>query len=381
MGNGFLTFADTLRFYITARSGSCAGMEPLPPRCHANGNATTGIAALRRDGFASVSPCAGAQGCETAKLVTVPLVFTRGSFLFINAIAPAGGGSVTVAVLDALTDRPLPGLAQSEAFVGDSTAQLVRWSSASNSIAAAKGKPIRLQFEMRGGPATQLFSFWVSESLCGESRGYVAGGSQDYNASTDRVGSCKPAEEKLSVKSDDLGAVLEFPLPPSVVATSPATKDSGHCWFPQFVSGPACAAIAALFSPRVVGSLPISATRSWARSMVWMTAVRTKPAAQQPTPASATSRASPANHSPPLRRRRAINRLGDRSRPGEGIRPSLCPALRALAPISPPPTRWSASAGAGPPIALAAQVPMAPAAAASTRPAASGSPSRPRALY
>ena len=46
----FLTLPETLVFFVGARSGSCAGA----PGCQNgqwNGNATTGMATLRRDGF------------------------------------------------------------------------------------------------------------------------------------------------------------------------------------------------------------------------------------------------------------------------------------------------------------------------------------------
>ena len=194
----FLTLENSLRFYISARSGSCDGMVPPLPvsaHCYQNGNATTGIASLRRDGFASVSPCAA--DCDNATIVTVPIVFTKpAQFLFVNVQTASTGGSLRVGLIVESTGEPLHGraLEQSVPIRGDRTRTMVHWRGTKglsyDNIAEMRGKPFRLQFFLEGGYDTKLFSFWVSTTACGESGGYVAGGGSSFNSSRDVVGNC-----------------------------------------------------------------------------------------------------------------------------------------------------------------------------------------------
>ena len=60
---------DALRFFVGARSGSCNGCtictEAQLRRCALNGNASAGVASLRRDGFASLT-VAAQEGSSTS---------------------------------------------------------------------------------------------------------------------------------------------------------------------------------------------------------------------------------------------------------------------------------------------------------------------------
>ena len=38
--------------------------------------------------------------------------------------------------------------------------------------------------------AAQLYAFWVSQSPCGESNGYIAAGGKGFSSMTDTNGSC-----------------------------------------------------------------------------------------------------------------------------------------------------------------------------------------------
>jgi alpha-L-fucosidase len=74
-----------------------------------------------------------------------------------------------------------------------------------DNIGLIRHKPFRLQFVLEGGYQTKLYSFWVADSTCGESGGFVAGGGSTFNSSRDTVGSCP-------LKTDDLGdAAVPFP--------------------------------------------------------------------------------------------------------------------------------------------------------------------------
>ena len=98
-GGGFLVHKDTLQFYAGARSGSCKGGV----KCEAagngafNGNATAGTAFLRRDGFASIQPAAGA---EKGVLTTEVVSFDAGTHMYVNVNLTTPTASLLVEILD-----------------------------------------------------------------------------------------------------------------------------------------------------------------------------------------------------------------------------------------------------------------------------------------
>ena len=169
--------------------------------CALNGNATTGAADLRRDGFASQM----VDGTGLGDLVTRPLRFT-GKYLFVN-VALAREGELRV---EAQTESGTPlagfGLADFDSSTVPRGANSTRlgplsWAGG-RSLASLAGNLVRLRFELRGKNG-HLYSFWISQSTCGESGGYVAGGGRGYTAATDTRGRCKtddhaePAAEGL----------------------------------------------------------------------------------------------------------------------------------------------------------------------------------------
>ena len=124
---------------------------PVDAHCYQNGNATTGIASLRRDGFASISPCAA--DCDNATVITVPVMFTKpAQFVFVNVQTATTGGSLRVGLVDESTGVPLHGrgLEQSVPIRGDYTRTMVQWRGKKglsyDNIAEMRGKPFRLQF-------------------------------------------------------------------------------------------------------------------------------------------------------------------------------------------------------------------------------------------
>lgn len=131
-------------------------------------NGAIGVATLRRDGFAGM--VADGKG----EIVTRPVVF-GGGHLFVNA--ECRFGSVRAEILGA-DGRPLKGFSR-EDCVGlvheDSTKKRLVFKG--GDVSSLAGKPVRFRFLIHCGT---MYSFWVSRSERGESRGYVAGGGPAY---------------------------------------------------------------------------------------------------------------------------------------------------------------------------------------------------------
>ncbi|HUW61034.1 MAG TPA: hypothetical protein VMZ06_08510 [Candidatus Bathyarchaeia archaeon] len=146
---------DRLYFYVSGRKGV--------PGSPASGVCSTGLATLRRDGFASME--AGADG---GVLTTRPVLF-KGRELFVNASVT---GELRAAVIDE-SGAVIPGFSEQDCtpWKGDSTRQRLSWNS--SDLGQLAGKPVRFRFSMRAG---QLYSFWVSPDESGASGGYYAGG-------------------------------------------------------------------------------------------------------------------------------------------------------------------------------------------------------------
>ena len=203
-GGGFLTLEDELRFFVGGRSGTCEGIQPPRPHCSYNGNATTGFASLRRDGFASLLAFGPAQ-TSASSLTTRPLSFNAsrihqisgaagGSalFLFVNADVSVAHGCLTVQVVDETTREPLARLDASTPLCAiNSMRARVDFPRAAGGgdLAPLAHKPFRLRFTLTG-KGSRLYSFWVGTKACGESRGYVAAGSSSFNRTTDVYGLC-----------------------------------------------------------------------------------------------------------------------------------------------------------------------------------------------
>jgi hypothetical protein len=158
VGGGCLVMGDELWFYVSARSGA-------PKGSNKQGTCVTGLATLRRDGFASLD-----AGEEEGTLVTRPLMFS-GNHLFVNLDAPEG--ALRVEVLDG--DRTV---ASSSALKGDSTRLAV-----GVDLSSVAGKPVRFRFHLKKG---RLYSFWVTADPKGASGGYVAAGGPGFDGPVDR---------------------------------------------------------------------------------------------------------------------------------------------------------------------------------------------------
>jgi hypothetical protein len=167
-----LIVGDLLYFYFGAFSGRS-------PKLGGNiyAGASTGLAVLRRDGFASLD-----AGDRPASMTTRTLIF-RGKHLFVNIDAKQG--ELRVELVDQRNQVIKPFSAENCMPVsGDSTRQAIRWNHGKN-LSSLSGTPVRLRFHMVNG---SLYSFWVSPDMTGASYGYVAAGGPGFTSSIDTTG-------------------------------------------------------------------------------------------------------------------------------------------------------------------------------------------------
>jgi hypothetical protein len=179
-GGCCLIVGDQLYFYVSGRQGR--------PGTNLPGVCSTGLATLRRDGFASLTDAPDAESAPRAVAIartprtvtTRPLRFS-GTRLFVNADASAG--EIRAEILDRggrviapfSRDRCVP-------VATDSTRQEVSWRDRAN-VSELRGETVRVRFYVTRG---HLFSFWVTDSASGASHGYVAAGGPGFSRSVDR---------------------------------------------------------------------------------------------------------------------------------------------------------------------------------------------------
>lgn len=146
-----LIVGDKLYFYMSGRRLNEAKKEVI----------STGLATLRRDGFASMS--------GSGEVVTEILKYS-GNYLFINA---AVRGSMTVELLDENGDV-IPGFSAGECNVvkTDGCKIMVSWKERSD-LRPLNGRNLKIKFQLEDA---DLYSFWISQTEDGKSSGYTAGG-------------------------------------------------------------------------------------------------------------------------------------------------------------------------------------------------------------
>jgi hypothetical protein len=173
-GGVCLVVGDRLHFYVSGRAGVSG--TSLPGRC------STGLATLRRDGFASITD-AWPQNVSrpvtsgASALITRPVTFS-GAHGFVNANVE---GALRVEILDR-AGRVIPGFtaAQCQPITGNHTKHALRWNGAA--IASLANSVVRFKFVF---DRARLFAFWVSPSPRGESRGYLGAGGPGYASTID----------------------------------------------------------------------------------------------------------------------------------------------------------------------------------------------------
>ena len=168
-GGGCLIVGDKLYFYFGGRA-----------RCgskHWDSCGSTGLAMLRRDGFASMD-AGTSKGTLTTRLVR----FT-GKHLFVNA--DVGAGELRVEVLDK-GGKVIQPLSRDNCVPvrKDGTLQAVKWQGASD-LSEVADQPVRFRFYLNNG---RLYAFWVSPEPSGASHGYVAAGGPGFSEPMDTVG-------------------------------------------------------------------------------------------------------------------------------------------------------------------------------------------------
>lgn len=172
---GCLVVGDRLYFYVSGRGG-----KGFPGCNYTDAGGSTGLATLRRDGFASMD-----AGDQEGMLTTRPVTF-RGKHLFVNA--DADQGQLQVEILDE-QGQPIAPFTRANCLPvrEDKTLIPVAWEGAAD-LSSLAGKPVRLRFHLRGGA---LYAFWVSPEKSGASFGYVAGGGPGLTGPIDTVGSAR----------------------------------------------------------------------------------------------------------------------------------------------------------------------------------------------
>jgi len=167
-GGCCLIVRDKLYFYVSGRM--------LAGRFW-DGNCHTGLATMRRDGFASMD-----AGAESGVLKTRPVTF-KGRYLFVNADTSEGAVRVEVLEPDGKVIKPFT-LDNCKAITADTTLEQVTWKGSSD-LGSLAGKPVRFRFHLSSG---SLYSFWVSPDESGASYGYVAAGGPGFTGPRDTVG-------------------------------------------------------------------------------------------------------------------------------------------------------------------------------------------------
>ena len=161
VGGGCVVVGDKLYFYCSGRT------------MHPRKTIATGLATLRRDGFASMD----ADACG-GTLTTRSLRFL-GSHLFVNVAA--ANGELRVEVIDTNGEVIQPFTKENCISVcKDDITQMVSWKR--GNLAQLSGKPVRFRIHLKNG---SLYAFWVSKDLSGTSSGYVAAGGPGYHGGRD----------------------------------------------------------------------------------------------------------------------------------------------------------------------------------------------------
>jgi len=172
---------DKLHFYVSGRRGVPGSSDP--------GVCSTGLATLRRDGFASMDDDGGAPArvrrvdpaAAPGTLTTRPVRFS-GRHLFVNADV-AGELRVELLDRDGRTIAPFSAAACLPVRT-DTTRGRVTWQGAPD-LSHVAGEIVRLRFHLTRG---RLYAFWVSPSLDGASHGYVAAGGPGFRGTVDDAG-------------------------------------------------------------------------------------------------------------------------------------------------------------------------------------------------
>ena len=154
-----LIVGDSLYIYSTGRSLNKVWWDA---------GTSTGMATLRRDGFVSMNTK------EDGYLLTEKVSFD-GKYVFVNANLR---GKLLVEILDE-NKQPISGYTKEECIPvqGDHTKIMIAWKNKKD-VSTLVGKNVFLKFYVTDG---DLYAFWITPWITGESRGYTAGGGPGMN--------------------------------------------------------------------------------------------------------------------------------------------------------------------------------------------------------
>jgi len=169
VGGGCLIVGEKLYFYFGARQGN---PESTPGKSADTGGAT-GLAILRRDGFASM------EATSSGQLLTRPVRFS-GRYLFVNADASAGSIQAEIVGRTGKVIAPFK-RSDSIAVKTGGTRQALRWKHKRN-LSDVAGKDVAIRFFVTNA---SIYSFWVSSHPEGASNGYVAAGGPGFTGIQD----------------------------------------------------------------------------------------------------------------------------------------------------------------------------------------------------
>ena len=180
-GGTCLVVGDELYFYYGAWAGISPNLRGNMIGSHRQANAmyaggSTGLATIRRDGFASMD--AGNAG----SVLTTKLLTFSGRYFFVNC--DSASGSLRVEILNENGNIIQP-FSADKCFVvrSDSTKKVIKWSE-SNDLASLQGTSVRFRFHAVN---TNLYSFWVSQTPKGESNGYLSAGGPGFESIIDCI--------------------------------------------------------------------------------------------------------------------------------------------------------------------------------------------------
>ena len=173
VAGGPLVVGDKLYFYFSGRS--------VPQGDSWDADAATGLAILRRDGFASMN-----AGNNTETLLTKPMTF-KGKYLFVNVDCPNGELKVEVLKESGEPIEPYT-LKNCSSISDDKTLVRVDWGK--NDLSRISETSVRFRFHLSNG---SLFAFWISPDGSGASHGFVGAGGPGFTGPSDTIGKCSPA--------------------------------------------------------------------------------------------------------------------------------------------------------------------------------------------
>jgi hypothetical protein len=193
VGGLCLVRGDRLWFYYIGFQGDAAKSKK---NWMANGmydRGSTGVAFMRRDGFASLD-----AGPQAGSVLTRPVTFS-GKQLFVNTDCPQG--ELRVEILDATGAVIAPFTKENCAPVhADKTKQPIQWQGADD-LSALRGRAVKFRFHLTNG---KLYAFWVSPDKSGASHGYIAAGGPEFSGRLDTAAIGAPAQATNANGPDQL---------------------------------------------------------------------------------------------------------------------------------------------------------------------------------